>query len=91
MSDNLKGMAEAAHEEYEMVMMESVVYLDGERLRRLRLERGLSQRELADKAGMSQSTIVLLERRGRSERFHPSTVRKLSGALGVDAAQLLED
>ena len=87
----MKGMAEAAHEEYEMVMMESVVYLDGERLRRLRLERGLSQRELADKAGMSQSTIVLLERRGRSERFHPSTVRKLSGALGIDASELLED
>ena len=74
-----------------MVMMESVVYLDGEKLRRLRLERGLSQRELADKAAMSQSTIVLLERRGRSERFHPSTVRKLSGALGVEAAELLED
>jgi transcriptional regulator with XRE-family HTH domain len=84
-------MAEAAHEEHEMVMMESVVYLDGKRLRRLRLERGLSQRELADKAGMSQSTIVLLERRGRSDRFHPSTVRKLSGALGVNAAELLED
>ena len=74
-----------------MVMMERVVYLDGERLRRLRLERGLSQRELADSAGMSQSTIVLLERRGRSERFHPSTVRKLSRALGVDASELLED
>jgi transcriptional regulator with XRE-family HTH domain len=74
-----------------MVMMEGVVYLDGERLRRLRLERGLSQRELADKAGMSQSTIVLLERRRRSERFHPSTVRKLSGALGVNASELLED
>ena len=74
-----------------MVMMEGVVYLDGERLRRLRLERGLTQRELADKAGMSQSTIVLLERRGRSERFHPSTVRKLSGALGVNAAEFLED
>ena len=74
-----------------MVMIEGVVYLDGERLRRLRLERGLSQRDLAGKAGMSQSTIVLLERRGRSERFHPSTVRKLSGALGVDAAELLED
>ena len=82
---------EAAHEEREMVMMESVVYLDGERLRRLRLERGLSQRELADKAGMSQSTIVLLERRGRSDRFHPSTVRKLSGALGISTAELLED
>jgi transcriptional regulator with XRE-family HTH domain len=74
-----------------MVMIEGVVYLDGERLRRLRLERGLSQRDLAGKAGMSQSTIVLLERRGRSERFHPSTVRKLSGALGVDPAELLED
>jgi transcriptional regulator with XRE-family HTH domain len=68
-----------------------MVYLDGERLRRLRLELGLSQRELADRAEMSQSTIVLLERRGRSERFHPSTVRKPSGALGVDAAELLKD
>jgi transcriptional regulator with XRE-family HTH domain len=84
-------MAEATHEEHEIVMMESVVYLDGKRLRRLRLERGLSQRELAESAEMSQSTIVLLERRGRSERFHPSTVRKLSGALGVDASELLED
>ena len=74
-----------------MVMIEGVVYLDGERLRRLRLERGLSQRDLAGKSGMSQSTIVLLERRGRSERFHPSTVRKLSGALGIDASELLED
>lgn len=87
----MEGTAKAAHEEREMVMMEGVVYLDGEKLRRLRLERGLSQRELADKAGMSQSTIVLLERRGRSDRFHPSTVRKLSGALGIDAAELLKD
>jgi transcriptional regulator with XRE-family HTH domain len=74
-----------------MVMMEAVVYLDGEKLRRLRLERGLNQRELASRAEMSQSTIVLLERKGRSDRFHPSTLRKLSEALGVEPADLLKD
>jgi transcriptional regulator with XRE-family HTH domain len=81
----------AAHKEREMVMMEAVVYLDGEKLRRLRLERGLNQRELAGRAGMSQSTIVLLEGRKKNERFHPSTVRKLSQGLGVEPAELLED
>jgi transcriptional regulator with XRE-family HTH domain len=51
----------------------------------------LNQRDLAERAGMSQSTIVLLERRGRNERFHPSTVRKLSEGLGVEPAELLEN
>jgi transcriptional regulator with XRE-family HTH domain len=72
-----------------MVMMEAVIYLDGDRLKLLRLSRGWSQRQLADKAEMSQSTIVLLEKRGKNERFHPSTVRKLAEALEVDPAELI--
>ncbi len=40
---------------------------------------------------MSPSTIVLLEKRGKNEGFHPSTVRKLAGALGVEPDDLLRD
>jgi pimeloyl-ACP methyl ester carboxylesterase len=38
-----------------------------------------------------QSTIVALERRGRNETFHPSTLRKLAQGLGVDTDDLLEN
>ncbi len=72
-------------------MMELMTYLDGRKLKRLRIGRGFSQRELAQRAQMSPSTIVLLEKKARNEGFHPSTVRKLSGALGVDPDALLED
>jgi DNA-binding XRE family transcriptional regulator len=72
-------------------MMELMTYLDGSKLKRLRIGHGFSQRELAQKAQMSPSTIVLLEKKPRNEGFHPSTVRKLSEALGVDPNDLLED
>lgn len=72
-------------------MMELMTYLNGSKLKRLRIGRGFSQRELAQNAQMSPSTIVLLERKARNEGFHPSTVRKLSKALGVDPDELLED
>lgn len=57
------------------------------RLRTLRLRRALSQRDLAARAGVSQVTIVRLER-GEAEP-RPSTVRKLAAALGVDPAELV--
>jgi len=72
-------------------MMELMTYLDGSKLKRLRVGRGLSQRDLAKKAQMSPSTIVLLEKKTHNEGFHPSTVRKLSEALGVNPDHLLED
>lgn len=37
----------------------------GERLRRVRLSRGLTQQELAVRAGVSLSTLKLLERQGK--------------------------
>ena len=58
------------------------------RLRELRLRRALNQRELAARAGLTQATVVALER-GRSEP-RPSTLRKLAAALGVDPGELWE-
>jgi ATP/maltotriose-dependent transcriptional regulator MalT len=59
------------------------------RLKRIREERALSQRDLAARSGVAQDTISELERGERQAR--PSTVRKLAEALGVDASLLLTD
>ena len=66
------------------------MYLSGPRIKRLRVLKGLTQRQLADRAGVSQSTVVLIERQERAERFHPATLTKLAAALEVDPAELLE-
>jgi len=56
-----------------------------EHIRRLR---GLSQRELAEKAGVSPATVYELEV-GKRPTPRPSTLRKLAGALEVEIADLL--
>jgi transcriptional regulator with XRE-family HTH domain len=58
------------------------------RLRATRERRALSQRELADMAGVSRTTIVSLEQ-GADSPF-PSTIRKLARALGVAPDELME-
>ncbi len=57
-------------------------------LRVLRLEQGLSQRDLAVKAGVTQQTVVHLEL-GRREP-HPGTMRRVAEALGVQPAEVDE-
>jgi transcriptional regulator with XRE-family HTH domain len=57
-------------------------------LRELRLERVLSQRELAERAGVSPKTVLDVET-GKI-RPHPATLRKLAAALGVDPSALSE-
>src|SRR5215831_12030634 len=54
----------------------------GALLRRYRLEAGLSQEELAERAGMSSKAIGALER-GDRQRPYPATVRRLADALGL--------
>lgn len=56
-------------------------------LRAVRQEAGLTQRELAARAGTGQGTVSKLEilRRGA----YPRTIRKLSAALGVAPAALV--
>ena len=62
--------------------------ISGDRLRRVRDRRLLSQRELAERAGLSPTTILKLES-GRVDEPHPRTVRKLAVALGVDPDELV--
>ena len=58
-------------------------------LRVLRLNRGLTQAQLAERAGVSEFTVIRLER-GQGKRPYPSTRRKLADALGVEIAAVDE-
>lgn len=55
-------------------------------LRRIREENALTQRQLAERAGLTQVTIIHAEK-GLDTR--PSTLRKLADALGVEPRELL--
>ena len=61
----------------------------GEKLKKIRLRRAMSQRKLADAADVSQRAIVDLEANRREP--HPSTLGKLARALDVEPSELLED
>lgn len=60
----------------------------GDNVRRYRLRRTLTQRQLAKKAGISATALVRIET--NQAEPHVSTIRKLSEALGVDPAVLLD-
>jgi predicted ATPase/DNA-binding XRE family transcriptional regulator len=53
-----------------------------ERLRRLREDAGLTQEELASRAGLTAKAVSALER-GERKRPYPHTVRSLADALGL--------
>ena len=55
----------------------------GVRLRTLREQTGLSQEELAERAGLSSHAVSALER-GTRTRPYPHTVRALADALGLE-------
>lgn len=54
--------------------------VDGERLRELRREHGLSQEELAGRAGLSLTTVARLERQSRAT-CRGRTLARLAAAL----------
>ncbi|MBO4206239.1 helix-turn-helix domain-containing protein, partial [Micromonospora echinofusca] len=56
----------------------------GVQLRTLRERAGLTQEELAERAGVTAHAVSALERGIRS-RPYPRTVRSLAGALGISA------
>ncbi|MGI8450135.1 MAG: helix-turn-helix domain-containing protein [Streptosporangiaceae bacterium] len=62
--------------------------LDGQRLRQLRRQRGLSQEELADQAGLSVTTVARLERRPNAP-CRGRTLGRLARALGEHPARLV--
>lgn len=59
----------------------------GERLRQLRLERGISQEKLAEMAGLHRNYVGVLERAGQSATL--DAICKLAAALEVRPAELL--
>jgi transcriptional regulator with XRE-family HTH domain len=61
----------------------------GAKLRSIRDERGFSQRELAQKAGVSTNAVSLIERDENSPSV--STLQALAGALGVKMSFFFED
>jgi transcriptional regulator with XRE-family HTH domain len=62
--------------------------VDGTRLRRLRRERALSQRDLTRMTGIAFDTISRLET--GKQRAQPRTIRKLAEALGVEPIELMK-
>ena len=68
-------------------MPASVVYI-GEKLRRQRTRRALTQAELAERASVTTATVARIERDEIEPRM--TTLRKLARALEVDPAELVE-
>lgn len=64
--------------------------LIGERVRRLRKERGLSQEAVARRTGVGLKAYGDLER-GRTHDPHYSTLRDIAAALGVPVTELLSE
>jgi DNA-binding XRE family transcriptional regulator len=64
-----------------------MVIIDGQRLRELRLQGGLSQEMLADRAGVSLATVGRLERHGRPS-CRGRTLARLAAALGEHPAAI---
>jgi transcriptional regulator with XRE-family HTH domain len=62
--------------------------IDGDSLRKLRAERALTLRALADISGVSYDTINKLELGRRPA--HASTIRKLAHALDVEPRELMK-
>jgi transcriptional regulator with XRE-family HTH domain len=60
--------------------------VDLEKLRKLRVNQGLTQRQLARKAGISNTTLAKIERGGGAM---PPTLKKLADVLGVKPVDLL--
>ena len=60
----------------------------GKRLRALREERGWSQEEFADRAGLHRTYVCAVERGGRNPTL--SVLERLSKALGISITAMLQ-
>lgn len=59
----------------------------GERLMEFRYKRGLTQKELSEKAGLNHNQVSRLEN-GVTDSPLPSTIRKLAEALDIEPIEL---
>ena len=67
----------------------ALVVTFAENVRRLRREFGMSQEELADRAGLHRTYIGMLERAEKNVTIY--NIERLSKALGVTPSNLLEN
>lgn len=68
-----------------MTAQPATFMLNGQQLRNLRRQRGLSQEELADQAGISLTTVARLERQSTAP-CRGRTLGRLARALGEHPA-----
>lgn len=61
--------------------------MDVDKLRELRIDRGLSQRQLSELAGVSNTSVWKIERGGGA---NPATLKKIADVLGVRASELVK-
>jgi transcriptional regulator with XRE-family HTH domain len=62
--------------------------VDMDKLRELRINQGLSQRRLADLAGVANTSVWKIEQGGGA---NPATLKKLADVLGVRPVDLLKE
>jgi transcriptional regulator with XRE-family HTH domain len=65
--------------------------VDGEKLRRERYLQAYSLSDLEERSGVNKSTILAIEQGKRKRAPHPSTIKKLAEALGIEPRALLKD
>lgn len=65
----------------------SILEVFGQNVRRLRLEQGLSQEQLADKTGLHRTYIGMIERAEKNITL--CNIEKLANALGVKVSELM--
>jgi transcriptional regulator with XRE-family HTH domain len=93
-SDGARSLRPRAIEEVLRPRATDLAVRLAEQVRRLRIQAGLTQAELASRAGVTVETVARLERvlRGRlSANANPSleTMERIATALGVEVAELL--
>jgi len=70
-------------------MKEQVLLKFGNRIRELRLAKGMSQEELADSAGVHRTYIGMIERAEKNITL--SNIKRIADALKVEIGSLFED
>jgi transcriptional regulator with XRE-family HTH domain len=73
---------------YKLCVESLTMEVDVDKLRELRINRGLSQRRLADLAGVANTSVWKIEQGGGA---NPATLKRLADVLGVRPVDLLRD
>ena len=71
-----------------LAYMREITPANCQKLRRLRLDRNLSMRELGAIAGVSSAAVAAIEHRRHDFGPHASTLAQIAAALGVDPKEI---